>query len=69
MVVKIDRYYKWVNARGNGYIHDRLHEEKIVEISTRNKILTENLINVCMDYLNEGLESNDDQLRKNRLNS
>ena len=58
MAVKINRY-KCICRKTDAYIYDRLYDEKIVEISTRNNVLTENLIKMCIDYLNEGIETND----------
>ena len=59
IAVQINRYWERITSHSKGHIYDRLHEEEIVTISTRNKVLTEKLIGLCMDYLNEGLETND----------
>ena len=58
MVVKIDRYAEYV-YHGEGTIRDLLHNEVIVEISTKNRDLTQKLIDICMEELNRGAETND----------
>ena len=60
MTVKIDRYKEKVR-NGKGRIIDLLHNEEIVTVSTRNHYLTKNLIDIAMEELNNGIETNDNK--------
>lgn len=60
MTVKIDRYVvcydnndKWAR------IFDKEYNERIVNIETRNPLLTKVLAVKCMETLNQGFEYND----------
>ena len=66
MVVKINRYIQEYSKTGTyhgtnyrGIITDREHREILVSVETRNETLTKDLIEKCMDLLNNGSETND----------
>ena len=56
--VKIDRYVSVLHGQ-NGHIMDLKHDENIVIVKTRNRVLAELLLARCLDCLNEGVEFND----------
>lgn len=59
-MVRIKRYQEgYANAGKSGWIKDKQHDEIIVNITTRNDILTKVLLSKCLETLNMGIEFND----------